>query len=302
MLIAPNFAIGAVLSMHFAKQAARFFESVEVIELHHPQKADAPSGTAARTARLIAEARKGLPPNPDATSTGLEGARGADVDGIPVHSVRLAGLVAHQEVLFGTQGETLTIRHDSLDRTSFVPGVLLAVRNRRRTPRPHNGSRASSRLDMSEGARALRIQLLIGFMCVALVVYFVLLGRIAMAFIASGRPAAIGLGLALMVLPLIGIWAMVATLRAGLAHQRLARIIDEEGMELDVSALPRMPSGRIQRDAADALFDTVRAELEGDPDNWRRWYRLARAYDYAGDRSRARETMRKAVEMQERGR
>ncbi|AEV76114.1 dihydrodipicolinate reductase [Mycolicibacterium rhodesiae NBB3] len=128
VLIAPNFAIGAVLSMHFAQQAARFFESVEVIELHHPQKADAPSGTAARTARLIAEARKGLPPNPDATSTGLQGARGADVDGIPVHSVRLTGLVAHQEVLFGTMGETLTIRHDSFDRTSFVPGVLLAVR------------------------------------------------------------------------------------------------------------------------------------------------------------------------------
>ena len=134
VLIAPNFAIGAVLSMHFAKQAARFFESAEVIELHHPQKADAPSGTAARTARLIAEARKGLPPNPDATSTGIEGARGADVDGIPVHSVRLAGLVAHQEVLFGTQGETLTIRHDSLDRTSFVPGVLLAVRTVREHP------------------------------------------------------------------------------------------------------------------------------------------------------------------------
>ena len=134
VLIAPNFAIGAVLSMHFAKQAARFFESAEVIELHHPQKADAPSGTAARTARLIAEARKGLPPNPDATNTGIEGARGADVDGIPVHSVRLAGLVAHQEVLFGTQGETLTIRHDSLDRTSFVPGVLLAVRTVREHP------------------------------------------------------------------------------------------------------------------------------------------------------------------------
>ncbi|MGB5148443.1 MAG: 4-hydroxy-tetrahydrodipicolinate reductase [Mycobacterium sp.] len=128
VLIAPNFAIGAVLTMHFAKQAARHFESVEVIELHHPQKADAPSGTATRTAKLIAEARKGLPPNPDATSTGLDGARGADVDGIPVHSIRLAGLVAHQEVLFGTQGETLTIRHDSLDRTSFVPGVLLGVR------------------------------------------------------------------------------------------------------------------------------------------------------------------------------
>ncbi|MGV0870961.1 4-hydroxy-tetrahydrodipicolinate reductase [Mycolicibacterium sp. XJ879] len=128
VLIAPNFAIGAVLCMHFARQAARHFESVEVIELHHPHKADAPSGTATRTAQLIAEARKDLPPNPDATSTALDGARGADVGGVPVHSVRLAGLVAHQEVLFGTQGETLTIRHDSIDRTSFVPGVLLAVR------------------------------------------------------------------------------------------------------------------------------------------------------------------------------
>ena len=129
VLIAPNFAIGAVLSMRFAEQAARFFESAEIIELHHPNKADAPSGTAARTARVIAEARKGMPPNPDATTTALPGARGADVDGIPVHAVRLAGLVAHQEVLFGTQGETLTIRHDSIDRTSFVPGVLLAVRH-----------------------------------------------------------------------------------------------------------------------------------------------------------------------------
>jgi 4-hydroxy-tetrahydrodipicolinate reductase len=134
VLIAPNFAIGAVLSMHFAQQAARYFESVEVIELHHPHKADAPSGTAARTARLIAAARKDMPPNPDATSTGLDGARGADVDGVPVHSVRLAGLVAHQEVLFGTAGETLTIRHDSLDRSSFVPGVLLAVRRVAKRP------------------------------------------------------------------------------------------------------------------------------------------------------------------------
>jgi 4-hydroxy-tetrahydrodipicolinate reductase len=134
VLIAPNFAIGAVLSMHFAKQAAPFFDSAEVIELHHPHKADAPSGTAARTAKLIAEARKGLPPNPDATSASLPGARGADVDGIPVHSVRLAGLVAHQEILFGTEGETLTIRHDSLDRTSFVPGVLLAVRRIKERP------------------------------------------------------------------------------------------------------------------------------------------------------------------------
>ena len=151
---------------------------------------------------------------------------------------------------------------------------------------------------MSDGARALRIQLLIGFMCVALIVYFVMVGRAALVFITSGRPAAIGLGAAVLILPVIGIWVMVATLKAGLAHQRLARMAREEGMDLDVSELPRMPSGRINRDAADALFDTVREELESDPDNWRRWYRLARAYDYAGDRSRAREAMKKAVQME----
>ncbi|CAM2904192.1 4-hydroxy-tetrahydrodipicolinate reductase [Prescottella defluvii] len=130
VLIAPNFAIGAVLSMRFAAAAARFFDSVEVIELHHPNKADAPSGTAYRTAALIAEAREkaGRGPSPDATTAELEGARGADVNGVRVHSVRLAGLVAHQEVLLGTQGETLTIRHDSIDRNSFAPGVLLSVR------------------------------------------------------------------------------------------------------------------------------------------------------------------------------
>lgn len=153
---------------------------------------------------------------------------------------------------------------------------------------------------MSEKSRTLRIQLLIGFMCVALVVYFFLLGRIALAFITSGEPAAIGLGLALTIMPLIGIWVLVSTLRAGFTHQRLGRIVKDEGMELDVSSLPRMASGRIEREAADALFATVRDELEQDPDNWRRWYRLARAYDYAGDRSRAREAMKKAVEMEER--
>lgn len=136
-------------------------------------------------------------------------------------------------------------------------------------------------------------------MCLAMVVYFLLLGRIALAFITSGSGAAIGLGLAILVMPLIGVWVMVSTLQAGLAHQRLARLARESGMELDVGLLPRMPSGRIQRDAADALFETVRNELEQDPDNWLRWYRLARAYDYAGDRSRARETMKRAVELQE---
>ena len=152
---------------------------------------------------------------------------------------------------------------------------------------------------MSDSARSLRIQLLIGFMCLALVVYFLMLGRTAIVLIGSGEAAPIGLGVALLVFPLIGAWAMVATLRAGLAHQRLARLAREQWLELDVSDLPRRPSGRIEREAADALFMTVKGELEEDPDNWVRWYRLARAYDYAGDRSRARETMRTAVRMQE---
>ena len=130
VLIAPNFAIGAVLMMEFATKAAKYFESAEIIELHHPNKVDAPSGTAARTADLMSKSRKeaGLAPMPDATSTSLEGARGASVGDIPVHSVRLRGLVAHQEVLLGGIGETLSIRHDSIDRVGFMPGVLLGIR------------------------------------------------------------------------------------------------------------------------------------------------------------------------------
>lgn len=131
VLIAPNFGIGAVLSMQFARMAAKFYDSAEVVELHHPNKADAPSGTAVRTAEVIAEARAaaGLGPTPDATTQARDGARGADVAGVRVHAMRITGMVAHQEVLFGADGETLTIRHDSLDRVSFMPGVLLAVRN-----------------------------------------------------------------------------------------------------------------------------------------------------------------------------
>jgi 4-hydroxy-tetrahydrodipicolinate reductase len=130
VVVAPNFSIGAVLMMNFADQAARFYESVEIIELHHPNKADAPSGTAATTARRIAAARRaaGLPQPPDATISELPGARGTPVDGIRVHGVRLRGLVAHQEVLFGAEGETLTLRHDSLDRASFMPGVIASIR------------------------------------------------------------------------------------------------------------------------------------------------------------------------------
>ncbi len=130
VLIAPNFALGSVLATAFAARAARYFESVEIVELHHPEKVDAPSGTAVRTAELISRARTeaGVPASPDATTSSLPGARGAVIEGIAVHSVRLRGLTAHQEVLFGSRGEQLTIRHDSFDRASFMPGVLLGIR------------------------------------------------------------------------------------------------------------------------------------------------------------------------------
>ncbi|MFB4300042.1 4-hydroxy-tetrahydrodipicolinate reductase [Actinomadura sp. NTSP31] len=130
VLIAPNFGIGAVLMMHFAQKAAPFFESVEIVELHHPNKVDAPSGTAYRTAELVAAARAeaGVAPSPDATTDEVDGARGADVDGVRVHAVRLSGAVAHQEVVLGGHGELFTIRHDSMNRESFMPGVLMAVR------------------------------------------------------------------------------------------------------------------------------------------------------------------------------
>ncbi|MGW6914058.1 4-hydroxy-tetrahydrodipicolinate reductase [Kitasatospora sp. NPDC054939] len=136
LLIAPNFSIGAVLGMKFAQTAAKYFESVEVVELHHDRKADAPSGTATRTAELIAAARAeaGRPAQQDPTTHGLPGARGADVDGVPVHAVRLRGLLAHQQVMFGDDGETLTIRHDSLHHSSFMPGILLGVRKVVETP------------------------------------------------------------------------------------------------------------------------------------------------------------------------
>ena len=130
VLIAPNFALGAVLMMEFSKQAARYFESAEIIELHHPDKVDAPSGTASRTAQLMTQSREDAEREkmPDATNKSLAGARGATVGHVPIHSIRLRGLVAHQEVLFGGPGETLSIRHDSLDRAGFMPGVLLGVR------------------------------------------------------------------------------------------------------------------------------------------------------------------------------
>ncbi|MDO5498550.1 MAG: 4-hydroxy-tetrahydrodipicolinate reductase [Propionibacteriaceae bacterium] len=151
VIIAANFSVGAILMMDMAKRAAPYFASVEIVELHHPNKADAPSGTATTTAQQIAAARElaGSGPIPDATQQEVAGARGADIDGIRVHSVRLRGLVAHQEVLFGTDGETLSVRHDSFDRTSFMPGVIAAVRAVRDRPGLTMGIEAILGLDSS---------------------------------------------------------------------------------------------------------------------------------------------------------
>lgn len=138
VLVAPNFGIAAVLMMHFAKKAAPYFDSTEIVELHHPNKADAPSGTAYRTAELVAQARREaeVEPMPDATTSEIPGARGADVDGVRVHALRIQGLIAHQEVIFGTDGETFKLRHDSMNRTSFMPGVLLGIRRAATLPDP----------------------------------------------------------------------------------------------------------------------------------------------------------------------
>jgi hypothetical protein len=142
----------------------------------------------------------------------------------------------------------------------------------------------------------------IAFIVIALIFYFVLLGARGIDLVRSGNVAAIGLGIGVLLLPLVGVWIVYASLRAGLQHQHLSRRIHDEGLELDVTDLPRRPSGRLDRDAADALFEQVKQEWEADPDNWRNSYRLARAYDYAGDRGRARDTMRRAVALERRER
>lgn len=144
----------------------------------------------------------------------------------------------------------------------------------------------------------MRVVGLIAFLVVALAFYFVLLGRIGVELIDTGKAAAIALGVGVFLLPILGVWIVAASIRAALAHQHLARRIHEEGLELDTSELSRRPSGRLEKVDADELFEQVKKEWEADPDNWRTNYRAARAYDYAGDRGRAREVMRRAVELE----
>ncbi|MQY30769.1 hypothetical protein [Nocardia aurantia] len=148
------------------------------------------------------------------------------------------------------------------------------------------------------GGRVIRVVGVIVFLVLALAFYFALLGRIAIDLLGTGKPAAIGIGVGVLILPIIGLWVVVSSIRAALSHQRLARRMHDEGLELDASELPRRPSGRIEKPAADVLFERVKQEWEADPDNWRTNYRVARAYDYAGDRSRAREIMRRAVDLE----
>ena len=291
MLVAPNFSIGAILMMRFAAEAAPFYESVEIVELHHPDKADAPSGTARRTASLVAEARReaGAGPMPDATSTALEGARGADVEGIRVHGLRLRGLVAHQEVILGGPGETLTIRHDSMDRVSFMPGVLLGVRSIAVAPRPDrrprtvHGSRVSGPRSSSPSwwrcSRSTRV----------------LIGAKGVALLGSGEVVLVLLGVGILLVPVLGVLAVVAGARSSARRTaRLAAVLEAEG-GLPADDLPRRPvrpgrPGRRRRGLRGAPGGGG-----GAPESWRAWYRLALAYDDAGDRTRARSAARRAI-------
>ncbi|MFF0496300.1 hypothetical protein ACFYU5_07845 [Nocardia aobensis] len=152
--------------------------------------------------------------------------------------------------------------------------------------------------ERDSGRQVLRIVAFIAFLVIALAFYFLLLGRIAIELLTSGKAAAVAMGVGVLILPILGVWVVATSIRAALAHQHLARRIHDEGLELDVSELPRRPSGRLEKAAADELFEQVKKEWEADPDNWRTNYRAARAYDYAGDRSRARDTMRRAVELE----
>ena len=247
-LIAANFGIGAVLMMMFAEKAAPF-ESVEVIELHHPDKVDAPSGTSAATAARMAAARRA------AGSTSARRHRhrarrraGAAVDGVPVHSVRLRGMLAHQEVLLGSTGEVLTIRHDSLDRASFMPGVILAVRAVGQRPAlpwvstpcsPDGGTDAGPEVAMTARRWAI-------VMAVAAGIYMVFAAWMGYLFLTSGGLSSALLGIAVMVLPLLGLWMIWRELQFGIRVQQLAADLDEQG-QLPVDDLERMPSGRITR-------------------------------------------------------
>ena len=274
--------------------AARFYESAEVIELHHPGKADAPSGTAIRTAELIAAGARpsaGSAPAPDATTQALDGARGADVDGVRVHALRIAGLVAHRRSCFGTEGETLTIRHDSLRprrrscraccwrsaRSLSPSGAHRRARAAARPVSPRRGARPQRR--RAAGRRAgglLRPHRL---------------PRHATCSV-SDRSELKVLGVAVLVLPLVGIWVVVAEMRFGLATQRLAGSLDAEGAPPEPE-LPRTPSGRVDRAAADGLFDAAPGRGRGRSRGLARaGTELAAAYDLAGDRRRARAAMR----------
>ncbi len=296
VLVAPNFGIAAVLMMQFAAQAARFFDSVEIIELHHPHKADAPSGTARRTAELVAAARReaGCAPMPDATSSALDGARGADVDGVRVHAVRLAGLVAHQEVLLGGVGRVA----DAAARL-LRPGVVHAggaaggagdrdAAGADRRP----GAPARARVRLRARTTALLLVGLVGVLGAYMLVRAVDLFR-------TGDLLGIGVGIGVLLLVLVTVLLVLGEVRLGAASERLAaRLAEEGGLPFDPPGIERRPSGRLSKDDADAIYALRAADVEASPQDWRNWWRLAAAYGEARDPKRGRRAMRKAVTLE----
>ncbi len=294
VIVAPNFGIGAILSMQFARMAARFYESAEVIELHHAGKADAPSGTAVRTAAVIAEARRaaGMGPVPDATTQSLDGARGADVEGIRV-----------QRPAAGRPGRPPRdpLRHRGRDVDDpprlAVAHVLHAWCPAgdpvgRRPSGPHRRHRAVARAAVQQLMRARAV---VGVLVVVLAAYFAIIGYRAVYLLDQGRLTLKVLGGAVLAFPLVGIWVVVAELRFGRATSDLARRLDPSTEPSP--AVPRRPSGRVDRAAADLAFAAQKLRVEAAPADWQEWYRLAEAYDEAGDRRRARAAMRTAIEL-----
>ena len=292
VLVAPNFGIAAVLMMRFAAQAARFFDSVEIVELHHPGKADAPSGTARRTAELVAAARReaGSAPMPDATTSALPGARGADVEGVRVHAVRLAGLVAPP----GGAARRAGGEPDDPARL-LRPGVVHA-RGAARCPR--GGGAAGPDRRAGSPARPVRPRTSAALICGAVGVLGVYLVVRAVDLFRTGKPAGAALGVGVLLLVGVGGLLVAGEVRFGFGSERLGRRLAGEGELDDLSGVQRTPSGRIPRDVADELFAARKAEVEAAPQDWRAWFRLASAYGEARDTPRGRRAMRTAISLE----
>ncbi|KAJ1680647.1 hypothetical protein LUZ63_024129 [Rhynchospora breviuscula] len=261
--------------------------SIEIVEAHRETKVDSPSGTAVRTAELIAAAREEIGPvqSPHVDQR----ARGQQVASVPIHSLRRPGVIARQETVLSGAGESLSIVHDTIDpTTAYAPGIRIAIAAALEARGVVVGRRRHQRM---------KTRIAVGLMTVLLLLYIVLAGQRSVVLLASGDGVGIAMGVALIVLPLIALWAIGRELWFGVRAQKLGEILDAEGA-LPHEEVALRPSGRATRDDADALFPAYRADVEQHPGDWRAWYRLGVAYDASGDRRRAREAVRTAIALE----